>query len=85
MHLSEKERIKVLMMIGFGDRVRTQQEVCNLFNASHLYRPPITRSTVIKIKSKFVEHVHVRDLPKGRPAKVSEDSKLCRCFARNSQ
>ena len=76
MHLSEKERIEVLMMTGFGDRVRTQQEVCNLFNASHPDRPPITRSTVSKIKSKFVEHGHVKDLPKERPAKVSEDSKL---------
>ena len=64
------------MMIGFGDRVRTQQEVCNLFNASHPDQPAITRSTVSKIESKFVEHGHVRDLHKERPAKVFEDSKL---------
>lgn len=76
MHLSEKERIEILMMIGFGDRVRTQQEVCNLFNANHPNRPPITRSTVSKIELKFTEHGHVRDLPKGRPAKISEESKL---------
>ena len=54
MHLSEKERIEVLMMIGFGDIVRTQQEVCSLFNASHPDRPPITRSTVSKTELKFV-------------------------------
>ena len=46
MHLSEKERIEVLMMIGFRDKVHTQQEVCNLFNASDPDRPRITRSTV---------------------------------------
>ena len=76
MHLTEKERIEVLIMIGFGDRVRTQQEVCDLFNANHPDRPPITRSTVSKIELKFAEHGNVRDLPKGRPAKVSEDSKI---------
>ena len=44
--------------------MRTQQEVCNLFNASHPDRPPITKSTVSKIEPKFVEHGDVKDLPK---------------------
>ena len=57
-------RIEVLMIIGFGVRVRPQQEMCNLFNASHANRPPITRSTISKIESKFVEHGQVKDLPK---------------------
>ncbi|KAK0071654.1 hypothetical protein PV325_012546, partial [Microctonus aethiopoides] len=30
--LSERERIEILMMIEYGDRKRTHQEVCNLFN-----------------------------------------------------
>lgn len=76
MQLLERERIEVLMMIGFGDRVRSQEEVCNLFNENHPDRPPITRSTVSKIESKFRRYGHVRDLPKGRPPRVSEETVL---------
>lgn len=76
MYLLEKERIEVLMMIGFGDRVRSQEEVCNLFNENHPDRPAITRSTVSKIESKFRRYGHVRDLPKGRPPRVSEETVL---------
>ncbi|KAF2903407.1 hypothetical protein ILUMI_02785 [Ignelater luminosus] len=33
--LSESKRIEILMMIGFGDRRRTHQEVCDVFNDIH--------------------------------------------------
>jgi hypothetical protein len=29
--LSENQRIEVLMMISYGDRARTHQEVCQIF------------------------------------------------------
>lgn len=47
--LPEKEVTDVLIMIGFEDEMRTQQEVRNLFNENHPNRTAITRSTVSKI------------------------------------
>lgn len=44
-HLSEKEGTEIFKMISFGDRVRTQQELCNLFIENNPYRPAITRCT----------------------------------------
>ncbi|KAL1493663.1 hypothetical protein ABEB36_009361 [Hypothenemus hampei] len=43
--LSETQRIENLIMIGYGDRTRTQEEVCELFNNKYPDRP-ITRSTI---------------------------------------
>ena len=63
MHLSEKERIEVLMMIGFGDWARIISTV------RYLLSEKLNRNLLD-------EHGHDRDLPKERPAKVSEDSKL---------
>lgn len=67
MELSVKQRIEILMMIGYGDRSRTQMEVCNLFNDKYPERP-ITRSTVSKLETKFLETGTVANLRKsGRP------------------
>ena len=41
MKLTERERIEILMMIGYGDRTRTQEEVCRLFNEAHPDRLPV--------------------------------------------
>lgn len=49
--LTEKQRIEILMMVGYGDRIRTQAEVCELFNDKYPERP-ITRSVVSKIEKK---------------------------------
>lgn len=74
--LTEKERIEILMMIGYGERSRTQYEVCHLFNNKYPNRPPISRSTVSKIEQKFEEFGNVRDRRRiGRP-KVEEDVQL---------
>lgn len=68
MFLTENQRIEILMMIGFGDRMRTQQEVCTLFNLMHPDNEPISQSTVSKIERKYREFGHVRDKPRsGRP------------------
>lgn len=75
MSLSVTQRIEILMMIGYGDRVRTQQQVCTLFNAKYPERP-ITQSVVSKIERKFRETGSAEDRPKtGRPA-LDEETKL---------
>lgn len=67
-HLSEKDRIEILMMIGYGDRVRTHEEVCHIFNDLHPERNPISRSTVTKTLQRFKATGIVKNLPKpGRP------------------
>lgn len=73
--LSEKQRIEILMMIGYGDNTRTQAEVCNIFNNKYPDRP-ITRSTVSKVEAKFRNFGNVGDkYSKGRPG-VTEDQQL---------
>lgn len=44
--LYERERIEILMILGYGDIRRSQQETCNIFNNLYPNRNPITRSTV---------------------------------------
>lgn len=74
--LTERERIQILCMIGYGDRMRTQTEVVHLFNGTRPDLPPISQSTVSRVEAKFREYGHVRDLPKsGRPS-LPEDEQL---------
>lgn len=74
-HLNETQRIEILILIGCGDKTRSQEEVCNLFRTKYPERP-ITRSTVSKIEKKFRETGNVKDrLRPGRP-KISENTKL---------
>ncbi|KAJ8931856.1 hypothetical protein NQ318_009800, partial [Aromia moschata] len=54
------------MMIGVGDRMRTQQEVCRLFHEMHPDREPVSQSTVSRIERKYRELGHVRDAPRVR-------------------
>jgi transposase len=73
-HLSETERIVVLMMIGYGDRKRSCAEVMTLFNEIHPNRQPISRSTVTRTWSRFNETGSVKVRPKsGRPKIVTND------------
>jgi predicted DNA-binding protein YlxM (UPF0122 family) len=74
--LTERQKIEILCMIGYGDRMRTQAEVVHLFNATHPDLPPINQSMVSRIEAKFREFGHVRDLAKsGRPS-PPEDQQL---------
>jgi transposase len=73
-HLSETERIVVLMMIGYGDRKRSCAEVMTFFNEIHPNRQPISRSTVTRTWSRFNETGSVKERPKsGRPKIVTND------------
>ena len=66
--LSETQRIEILIILGYGDRMRNLQEVCNIFNDKYPKRNPITKSTVSKINKKFRETGTVKDAARsGRP------------------
>lgn len=76
MSLSEKERITVLMMRGYGDRVRSCQEVANLFNDNNPERQQISKSTVHRTVSRFEQTGSVSDKPRsGRPKSASNEEK----------
>lgn len=72
-NLTEKERIDVLIMVGYGDRKRTQVEVVALFNEVYPNRPPISQSSVSKIIKKYSDTGSVKDKPRsGRLKSVTE-------------
>ena len=73
--LTEKQRIEILMMIGYGENMRTQQQVVQLFIQKYPLRP-IAQSAVSRIESKFRIHGHVRDLPRSGGMAIAEDVKL---------
>lgn len=75
MRLTERERIEILIMIGCGDRMRTQEQVCDFFN-KYPNREPISQSAVSKIERKFRETGSVKDVPKSGRKQTSEDKKL---------
>ncbi|KAJ8963233.1 hypothetical protein NQ318_018699 [Aromia moschata] len=52
-HLSEREIIEILIMIGYGDRARTQFEVCRLFNNKYPNKEPTTESTVLPTRQDY--------------------------------
>ncbi|KAJ8955224.1 hypothetical protein NQ318_000250 [Aromia moschata] len=74
-HLTVAQITEILIFIGCGNKIRTQQEVCNLFNAKYPDNP-ITQSTVSKIEYKFRETGDVKDLPKSRRPKITQDKKI---------
>jgi len=43
MHLSERERITILMLRGYGNNVRSYEAVAILFNNTFPNRSPITK------------------------------------------
>lgn len=72
--LSERERITLLMIIGFGDRKRSLQEACNLFNETFPDRiSPISKSTVSRNLSKFNETGSVKNNPRSGRKKTATD------------
>ncbi|KAJ8970997.1 hypothetical protein NQ317_012110 [Molorchus minor] len=64
MPVLEKERIEILMMVGYRDGRRTATRVCELFNNTHQDRPPI------------VQCGHVRDIPRTGSTKIGENTQL---------
>lgn len=74
-HLTETQRIEILILIGCGDKTRTQQEVCNLFNTKYPDRP-ISQSAVSKIERKFRETGHVKHMSNAGRPNIDENIKL---------
>lgn len=74
-HLSEKHRIEILMMYGYGDRRRTQREVCNLFN--QLYPDtPVSQGAISQLIKKFRETGSIEDMQRtGRPKSATSEDK----------
>uniref|UniRef100_V5I868 Transposable element Tc1 transposase n=1 Tax=Anoplophora glabripennis TaxID=217634 RepID=V5I868_ANOGL len=76
MVLSERQRIEILILLGCGDKIRSQAEVRDLFNAKYPENQ-ISQGTVSKIFHKFEEHGTVQTLPKtGRARALNEEKKL---------
>lgn len=73
--LTERERISLLMMRGWGGVERSYRAVRNLFNETfRVNRTPIAVSTVQNTISRFVNFGHVRNLPKsGRPRSATNE------------
>ncbi|KAJ8946181.1 hypothetical protein NQ318_001693 [Aromia moschata] len=75
-YLTESLEIEILMMIGYGDRARTQCEVVRLFRETHPDLPPLNQGTISKIEAQYREMGHVRKVPSKRQAVVDDDTKL---------
>ncbi|KAJ8958509.1 hypothetical protein NQ318_002303, partial [Aromia moschata] len=75
-YLTESLKIEILMMIGYGDRARTQCEVVRLFREKHPDLPPLNQGTISKIEAQYREMGHVRKVPSKRQAVVDDDTKL---------
>ncbi|KAJ8962223.1 hypothetical protein NQ318_018195 [Aromia moschata] len=75
-YLTESLKIEILMMIGYGDRARTQCEVVRLFRERHPDLPPLNQGTISKIEAQYREMGHVRKVPSKRQAVVDDDTKL---------
>ncbi|KAJ8959377.1 hypothetical protein NQ318_022063 [Aromia moschata] len=75
-YLTESLKIEILMMIGYGDRARTQCEVVRLFRETHLDLPPLNQGTISKIEAQYREMGHVRKVSSKRQAVVDDDTKL---------
>lgn len=75
--LSERERISLLMMRGWGDMQRSYTNVTNLFNATFRNDgTPISRGTVSKTIRRFDDIGSVRNRPlAGRPSTATNEEK----------
>lgn len=73
--LSERERITILMMRGWGDNERSYAAVVRLFNETYPNRR-INKSTVLKTIERFRETGSVKNRPKsGRPLSATNEEK----------
>ena len=77
--LSERERISLLMMRGWGDQQRSYTNVVNLFNATFRNGDgvtPLSKSTVSKTLRRFEETGSIKNRPvTGRPQAATNEEK----------
>ncbi|KAJ8948249.1 hypothetical protein NQ318_013237 [Aromia moschata] len=72
MSLSDIQRIEILILLGCGDKTRTQKQVCEIFNTKYPDRR-ISQSTVSRIENKFREFGNVTDIPKSGRKRILDD------------
>ncbi|KAJ8937411.1 hypothetical protein NQ318_012528 [Aromia moschata] len=72
MSLSDTQRIEILILLGCGDKTRTQKQICEIFNTKY---PDcrIFQSTVSRIENKFHEFGNVTDIPKSGRKRILDD------------
>lgn len=76
MRLTETERITILMMRGYGDRVRSYEQVAHLFNDTYPEHEPVSKSTVFRTVDRFERTGSIKDESRsGRPAAATNDNK----------
>ncbi|KAJ8948905.1 hypothetical protein NQ318_020491 [Aromia moschata] len=74
-HLSERQRIEILMIYVYGNRKRTQSEVCTVFNGIYPYTP-VSQGTVCQLMNKFRETGNVKDVKRtGKPKSETSEEK----------
>lgn len=75
--LTERERITLLMMRGWGQAERSLRAVRNVFNETfRIGRTPIALTTVQNTVNKFNDVGNIRDLPRlGRPSSATNEEK----------
>lgn len=61
--LSEIERIEILMMVGYGDRQRSHQDVCDSFSNVHSNRNPTVQFIMSKLLEKFKQNWRCEGYP----------------------
>lgn len=73
--LTERDRIHILMMRGWGDNQRSFEDVRSLFNETfRIGQVPISKMTVSRTVRRFNEHGTIKDLPRsGRPVSVATE------------
>ncbi|KAJ8963230.1 hypothetical protein NQ318_018696 [Aromia moschata] len=76
MSLSDTKRIEILILLGCGDKTRTQKQVCEIFHTTYPDRR-ISQSTINRVENKFLEFGNVTDIPKsGRKRILDDEQKL---------
>lgn len=78
--LEETERMEILIVIGWGDKVMTQAEVRELFNSKYPNRESVSESKISKTERKFRKTDYVKHLLKsGVKSKNDFDRKVEFC------
>lgn len=63
------------MMIGFGNKIRYQAKVVNIFNEKYPHLPPLSQEALSKIYKQYRELGHIKPLPR-KPHVIDENVKL---------
>ncbi|KAJ8921599.1 hypothetical protein NQ315_010505 [Exocentrus adspersus] len=77
MVLLERQRTEILILLGCGDKIRSQAMKCALYLMRNIPKTKSRKGQVNKIFHKFEEHGTVHDLPRtGRARALNEERKL---------